>query len=733
MLREAPEFVRFINPGDLRVANDACGACHLPIVQANQKSLMANAAMFWGAASYNNGILPYKHSILGEAYTKDGQPAATDSQIKTDANMTMLTAFCQRSCHCREVGKRRRSLTSSVCSNAADAISARCFRKSACPTNRARSSTSRRTEGRPDLKQSNRGSGTGSRISIPVLNITKTRLNDPFIWMMGTNDNPGDYRSSGCSACHVVYANDRDPFHSAGYAKFGNTGTSQQIDPTIPKNESGHPLKHEFTRQIPTSQCMICHMHQPNMFINTMVGYTMWDYESDAPFMWPKQQKYPSDAEQRKILDRNPEEAAIRGKWGDFDFVKDVSLLNPQLHDTQFADYHGHGWSFRGVYARDRKGDLLDKNRQIVADNDPDKWKKAVHLQSIHVDVGMQCVDCHFAQDNHGNGYIKAEVMGAVEVQCQDCHGTVDKLPTMHVSGPSASPIGNDFLLIRNPDGKKRFEWVDGKLIQRSAVTPGLEWTMSLVETDPKSPKYNAKATRAHAAMDPSTQRWGADVPKEQRAQRGQDDLVHLPHLVDHELRQLPSAEFGRTGKPSGINTKAASRATSPPTIRRSRATTCSSSACTARSRITRSRRCARPRPLSCPRPISIVRKSTWQQPPISAAELFLRRLSRRTIRTLSARPKPRECEDCHLSRGQRQQCDHGAALHLRHQFIDFIGYTPGSANRARSVRCRSPRWDEPQAVIGSYLHRYAYPDWYKQRSGSRPEIAGCRRGPQRR
>ena len=368
--------------------------------------------------------------------------------------------------------------------------------------------------------------------------------------MMGTNDNPGDYRSSGCSGCHVVYANDRDPFHSAQYAKFGNLGMSQQVDPTIPHNESGHPLKHEFTREIPTSQCMICHMHQPNMFINTMVGYTMWDYESDAPFMWPEKQKYPTDAEQRKILDRNPEEAAIRGKWGDFDFMKDVSLLNPQLKDTQFADYHGHGWNFRGVYSRDRKGDLLDKNKQIVDDNDPDKWKKAVHLQSIHVDVGMQCVDCHYAQDNHGDGYIKAEVMGAVEIQCQDCHGTVDKYPTLKTSGPAASQYGRDLLLIRNPDGKKRFEWIGGKLIQRSAVTPGLEWTMSLLKDDslPGSPGYDAKAVRAHTIVDESRH---AGLGRQRaegtaRAQRRQDALLHLPHLVDHELRRLPSADPGQ-------------------------------------------------------------------------------------------------------------------------------------------------------------------------------------------
>jgi hypothetical protein len=81
LLKESPEFVRFVNPGDLRVAREACGACHLPLIQANEKSLMANAAMFWGAAAYNNGILPYKHSILGEAYDRDGKPAAVESVI----------------------------------------------------------------------------------------------------------------------------------------------------------------------------------------------------------------------------------------------------------------------------------------------------------------------------------------------------------------------------------------------------------------------------------------------------------------------------------------------------------------------------------------------------------------------------------------------------------------------------------------------------------------------------
>ena len=95
--------------------------------------------------------------------------------------------------------------------------------------------------GRPDLKQSNRGPGTGLRVAIPVLNIHKTRLNDPFMWFMGTNDQPGDYRHSGCASCHVVYANDREPRHSLIYAKYGRDGQSATVDPTIASLYEGGP------------------------------------------------------------------------------------------------------------------------------------------------------------------------------------------------------------------------------------------------------------------------------------------------------------------------------------------------------------------------------------------------------------------------------------------------------------------------------------------------------------
>ena len=249
-------------------------------------------------------------------------------------------------------------------------------------------------------------------------------------------------------------------------------------------------------------------MHQPNIFLNSYLGYTMWDYESDAPLMWPEKQKYPTAAEVRETNERNPEAARARGKWSDVDFVRRVyDDVNPKAKDTQFADYHGHGWNFRSVYKRDRNGNLLDAGgnmatwgtdkSHIVANDDPEKFRKAgmpdfapvgqqkgkaVHLMDIHAEKGMQCADCHFAQDSHGNGLIYGEVANAIEISCKDCHGTADALPTLKTSGPRGAARRHR----SQPAAQQR--WRSGAssgrptstarsmLIQRSIVDPKLEW-----------------------------------------------------------------------------------------------------------------------------------------------------------------------------------------------------------------------------------------------------------------
>ena len=93
--QESPEFVRFVNPGDLRVADQTCGNrnCHGAIVAKVRTSLMSHGAFLWGAALYNNGAFPLKRPVFGESYARDGVVAET---------------------HCRPAALRRRDQAQSA-------------------------------------------------------------------------------------------------------------------------------------------------------------------------------------------------------------------------------------------------------------------------------------------------------------------------------------------------------------------------------------------------------------------------------------------------------------------------------------------------------------------------------------------------------------------------------------------------------------------------------------------
>ena len=43
--------------------------------------------------------------------------------------------------------------------------------------------------------------------------------------------------------------------------------------------------------------------------------------------------------------------------------------------------------------------------------------------------------------------------------------------------------------------------------------------------------------------------------------------------------------------------------------------------------------------------------------------------------------------------------------------FVNFVGFNAWVGGEGEVEAVQVTEWDEPQAVIGSYLHRYAYPD----------------------
>ncbi len=56
--------------------------------------------------------------------------------------------------------------------------------------------------------------------------------------------------------------------------------------------------------------------------------------------------------------------------------------------------------------------------------------KNYIHLQAdVHLKKGMLCQDCHTSGDMHSLGDLSGAIQGAVEIECQDCHGTPTKYP----------------------------------------------------------------------------------------------------------------------------------------------------------------------------------------------------------------------------------------------------------------------------------------------------------------
>jgi hypothetical protein len=502
-LNESYEYIKFVNPGDLRVAPETCGSsgCHASETRAVSTSMMTHSGMLWGAALYNNGGYPTKNTRFGESYDRDGKPESIKSSPTPTPEETRAKGVLP------ELDPLYRWETSQP------GNVLRVFERGGRKKSEVGNPIAEENPGKPEDKLSDRGFGTELRTDPVFLGLQKTRLLDPVMSLPGTNDHAGDYRSSGCSACHVIYANDRDPAHSGSYAKFGHSGQSASADPTISKSEFGHPIRHVFTRSIPSSQCMICHIHPGTNMVTTYFGLTWWDNEIDGDKMYPPQQRNPSEEQRYQALLRNPEGAAARGLWYDDKFLDQVGSpeFNSKLTTTQFADFHGHGWVFRAVFNHDRKGNWLDKDGNIIAFEDPERFSKAVHLADIHLEKGMQCNDCHFAQDNHGNGKIYGEPRAAVETDCIDCHGTIRQKATLVTSGSAAPETislingariperGRHLDTLRTPWGLRRFEWRGEALIQRSMSDEHKEW--EIVQTadsvTPGNVHFNEKSLRA--------------------------------------------------------------------------------------------------------------------------------------------------------------------------------------------------------------------------------------------
>ncbi len=731
---ESPEFIRFVNPGDLRIAHISCGTadCHPKEVLQNRMSMMTTGCMLWEAAGYNNGSVPIKGAAFGESYSMHGKPQRvqtypppTDDEKKRGvvAALDPLPRF--------EISQPANVF--------------RIFERGGRFRPEIGIPETREEPGRPRARLSNRGLGTENRTDPGLITLQKTRLLDPTLNFLGTNDHPGDYRSSGCSACHVIYANDRSAVHSGPYASAGNRGYSFSKDPTIPKNESGHPIEHRFApgNAIPTSQCMVCHIHPGTNVMNSYLGFQWWDEETDGELMYPKKQKHLTAQEFIQSLASNPDEAAARGNWSDPEFLARVAELNPQAKHTQFADFHGHGWVFRAVYKQDRKGTMLDKAGKAIEQVTTEKLLQAmdpkfrgqdgvpVHLMDIHLEKGMHCIDCHFVQDAHGNTRLQQEVRAGIEILCSDCHGTVSQRATLRTTGPASytsGPNGRDLEKLRTPTGERRFFRVGDQIFQRAMVERDASgkakvWpVVQVMDTvTPGSKHYNEKAALAktvRAKPDADGKMvFGGSVAQA-------DSLCYA-----HDNKNMTCMACHSSWNPSCYGCHLPQRANmKTPTLHWEGDVTknfVSYNFQTLRDEVfmlardgnaTGNRVC--PSRSSCAIHVTSYNQNREeiyvQQQTVSSDGLSGIAFSTNVPHTVRGKGETKMCTDCHVSKQNDNNAIMAQLLMHGTNYLNFMGrYCWVGAGDHGLYGVEVTERDEPQAVFGSRLHELAFPDHF--------------------
>jgi len=187
------EYQQFINPSNLRVAEQTCGTCHPIEVDHVKKSLMATDAGHFAGGHYLNGLQDSKtpkYSVF---------PISDDDGDVPPGAIPFL----------EPVPSFDDSADPSLAATHYQAVPGQ-----AC--------------GRCHLYS--RGKG-----------------------FRGAENMDGVYRSEGCAACHMLYAND---------------GLSQSADLTIDHSETGHSKIHQMTKAVPTEQCLHCHHRGARIGLN---------------------------------------------------------------------------------------------------------------------------------------------------------------------------------------------------------------------------------------------------------------------------------------------------------------------------------------------------------------------------------------------------------------------------------------------------------------------------------
>jgi hypothetical protein len=374
----------------------------------------------------------------------------------------------------------------------------------------------------------------------------------------------------------------------------------------------------------------------------------------------------------------------------------------------------------------------------------------------------MHCVDCHFRQDSHGDGNLYNEPRAAIEISCEDCHGSIRQKATLFTSGPAAAlalgqaaerrksqnqPLtGQDLvrtLRVRDESGTKipvfqritrdrkkknesgaDVELKTGDIIQNSLVVPGRWWRViqTLDTITPGTRDYSEKS-RYSKTIRKDNVNWG-DVPANENELAHRDSNMTCVachsswvtscfgcHLSMQANRKMPNRH--NEGGESRNFTQYNFQVLRDDIFMLGRDGTVTGN------------RVAPVRSSSAILVSSQNQNREWiySQQQTTSAEGFAGQTFNTHVPHTVRSTETKTCSDCHVSAKNDNNAWMAQLLLQGTNFVNFMGrYVYVAADDALEAVVVTER-SEPQAVFGSSLHRIAYPENYKKFVGAGSEL----------
>ncbi len=358
-LAGGPEWLRFVNPGDLHIVEQTCakGGCHEGSGEKLRRSTMSTLVGKLDAMLYAVG-LPRHTQLAGQMGqgSYDKRLATYGALAATDPTFDPRTA----------------------------------------PPGAVRAVMPLVTEDRE------RDRPFGTFTEGDLLKETMNKLcGSCHLNNNGTNQAYGNFRSAGCTACHMPY---------------DYSGRSQSTDPQINKEEPRypeayreiayperpHPVRHALQRVPQAKDCLACHTG------SNRTVFQYWGIRTDD----------------------NRDLTRARAAGADLDF-RTSNLIDNQ-RDPE-ARLHG--------FSQDQLIEYEDLDRDGQDDTPPD----------VHHLAGLECIDCHTATEMHGDGRIYSRQNQATQVRCVHCHGNLE-----HPADPdvASNPLNQLFRATSRPERK---------------------------------------------------------------------------------------------------------------------------------------------------------------------------------------------------------------------------------------------------------------------------------------